>query len=98
MEWLAYSKNIVTQTLGFTDVTSLTHRVRPHVQQYNRQDGQDVNKYGVSGIAKASWLPENYLSKEQYIYYQTYLALDEILTDCARRIFLERLFCTDLDY
>jgi len=45
-------------------------------------------------IAKASWDPKVYLSPEQYKIMSENLALDEILTDAARRMFLERLVCT----
>ena len=97
MEWLAYAKPLVTSVLGFTNTTSLTHRVRPHIGQHQRNDAQEVNQLGAAGIAKASWTPEDYLTPVQYEQYQLRLALDEILTDAARRIFLERLVCTDLE-
>ena len=58
-----------------------------------RHDGQGENKLGAAGIQKASWNPETYLSKELYQRMSDTLALDEILNDMARRMFLERLVC-----
>jgi hypothetical protein len=75
----------------------LTRRVRPHINQHKRNDGQAENKLGAAGISKASWTPEEYLTPEQYKDFAEHLALDEILTDAARRIFLERLVCNDLE-
>jgi hypothetical protein len=97
MEWLAYAESQVRSVLGFQDTSSLTKRVRPHINQAKRNDGQEVNKLGAAGIVKASWDPKDYLTPEQYKNMSEYLALDEILTDAARRIFLEHLVCDDLD-
>eukprot|EP00538_Stauroneis_constricta_P004548 CAMPEP_0119555984 /NCGR_PEP_ID=MMETSP1352-20130426/8051_1 /TAXON_ID=265584 /ORGANISM="Stauroneis constricta, Strain CCMP1120" /LENGTH=466 /DNA_ID=CAMNT_0007602861 /DNA_START=144 /DNA_END=1541 /DNA_ORIENTATION=+ len=91
MEWLAYAPHHVHEILGFENTDALTERIRPHISQYKRNDGQEKNQLGAAGIAKASWTPENYLSKEQYKIMSEDLALDEILTDVARRMFLERI-------
>ena len=96
MEWLAYAKPQVEGVLGFKDTSSLTKRVRPHIGQHERDDGQEVNNLGAAGIAKASWTPKEYLTPEQYRDFSEHLALDEILTDAARRMFLERMVCGDL--
>ena len=95
MEWLAYAPKLVTGVLGFQDLSSLTTRVRPHIGQAKRNDGQEHNVLGAAGITKASWDPKNYLSSEQYKIMSEDLALDEILTDAARRMFLERIVCGD---
>jgi len=97
MEWLAYAKPQVTSVLGFENTSALTHRVRPHIASHKRNDGQEENKLGAAGISKASLTPEEYLTPEQYRDFAEHLALDEILTDAARRIFLERLVCNDLE-
>lgn len=96
MEWLAYGAPQVRSILGFDKVTSLTTRVRPHISQAKREDGQDKNRLGSASIAKASWVPKDYLDAKQYKKMSEDLALDEILTDVARRMFLERLVCEDL--
>jgi hypothetical protein len=96
MEWLAYAAKDVETVLGYKDTTSLTTRVRPHIAQAKRDDGQDTNKLGSAGIKKASWDAKAYLSAEQYKIMSENLALDEILNDIARRMFLERLLCTDV--
>ncbi|KAG7356280.1 hypothetical protein IV203_000966 [Nitzschia inconspicua] len=96
MEWLAYAPNHVQRVLGFRDTKTLTERVRPHIAQHKRDDGQERNVMGAAGIAKASWTPENYLPPETYTRMSHDLALDEILTDAARRMFLERLVCDDV--
>ena len=96
MEWLAYAPKHVKDVLGFQDTHTLTERVRPHIGQAKRDDGQEHNNMGAAGIAKASWTPEKYLPPETYKTMSRDLALDEILTDAARRIFLERLVCTDV--
>jgi hypothetical protein len=96
MEWLAYAPEHVRDVLGFKDATTMTERIRPHIQQAKRDDGQEHNQLGAAGIAKASWTPEEYLSAEQYKIMSEDLALDEILADAARRIFLERLVCDDM--
>jgi hypothetical protein len=95
MEWLAYSGTQVQSILGFNDLSALTTRVRPHITQAKRNDGQDTNKLGSASIAKASWDPKDYLDVEQYKKMSEDLALDEILTDVARRMFLERLVCEE---
>jgi hypothetical protein len=97
MEWLAYAESQVRSVLGFQNTSSLTKRVRPHINQAERNDGQEVNKLGAAGIAKASWDPKEYLTPEQYKDMSEHMALDEILTDAARRIFLEHLVCNDLN-
>lgn len=96
MEWLAYAPEHVRDVLGFQDTSTMTERIRPHINQAKRDDGQEHNELGAAGIAKASWTPENYLSKEQYKIMSEDLALDEILTDAARRMFLERIVCDDM--
>ncbi len=96
MEWLAYAPDHVRDVLGFQDTSTMTERIRPHINQAKRNDGQEHNQLGAAGIAKASWTPENYLSPEQYKIMSEDLALDEILTDAARRMFLERLVCDDM--
>jgi len=82
MEWLAYGKGPVETVLGFRDTSTLTRPVRPHNQRKQRSD---------------SWAPQDYLTPEQYQTFRENLALDEILTDAAHRLFLERLVCDDLD-
>ena len=96
MEWLAYGAPQVRSILGFNNVSALTTRVRPHITQAQRDDGQDKNKLGSASIAKASWVPKEYLDAEQYKKMSEDLALDEVLTDVARRMFLERLVCEDM--
>ena len=59
MEWLAYAPDHVTDVLGFQDTTTMTERVRPHINQFKRNDGQEHNSMGAAGISKASWTPEN---------------------------------------
>jgi hypothetical protein len=93
MEWLAYAKTTVEQELGFQDTSALIQRIRPHISQAKRNDGQDINNLGAAGIAKASWDPQKYLSQSQFKIMSEDLALDEILNDAARRIFLERMVC-----
>jgi hypothetical protein len=93
MEWLAYAKASIEQELGFQDTSALIQRIRPHISQAKRNDGQDINNLGAAGIAKASWDPKSYLSPSQYRIMSEDLALDELLNDAARRIFLERLVC-----
>lgn len=96
MEWLAYATTQVSSVLGFENTSALTHRVRPHIATNKRNDQQEENKLGAAGISKASYIPKDYLTPDQYRDFAQHLALDEILTDAARRIFLERLVCTDL--
>mmetsp|Transcript_42033 Transcript_42033/g.89502 ORF Transcript_42033/g.89502 Transcript_42033/m.89502 type:complete len:458 (-) Transcript_42033:278-1651(-) len=96
MEWLAYGAPQVQSILGFDDVSALTKRVRPHITQAQRNDGQEANEMGSASIAKASWVPKEYLDAEQYKKMSEDLALDEVLTDVARRMFLERLVCEDM--
>lgn len=95
MEWLAYAGPQVRSILGFDDISALTTRVRPHITQAKRDDGQDKNNLGSASIAKASWVPKEYLDAKQYKKMSEDLALDEVLTDVARRMFLERLVCVD---
>ena len=80
LEWLPYSTNMVREVLGFTH--EVPNAVRPHIQQAPRQD-------------TTSWKPENHLTPEQYQSFCKDLALDAILTDAARRIFLERVVCRE---
>lgn len=80
MEWLAYAEDPVQKVLGFHDTSVLSKRVRPHNQR-KRND---------------SWIPSEYLTKEQYEFFSVNLALDEILTDAAHRLFIERLVCEDI--
>lgn len=96
MEFLAYAETHVQNVLGFRDTSTLTERVRPHIGQAKRNDGQEHNNMGAAGIAKASWTPENYLPPELYTRMSHDLALDEILTDAARRMFVERIVCDDV--
>jgi hypothetical protein len=96
MEWLAYAAPQVKSILGFDDVSALTTRVRPHITQAKRDDGQEHNSLGSASIKKASWDPKEYLDAAQYKKMSEDLALDEILTEVARRMFLERLVCEDL--
>lgn len=96
MEWLAYAPKHVTDVLGFKNTNILTKRIRPHINQAKREDGQEQNVMGAAGIAKASWTPENYLPKDLYERMSIDLALDEILTDAAKRMFLERIVCDDV--
>ena len=93
MEWLAYAGPLVTSVLGWDDLSALTTRVRPHIGQAKREDGQDKNALGSASIKKASWVPEEYLDAAQYKKMSEDLALDEALTEVARRMFLERLVC-----
>jgi hypothetical protein len=95
LEWLAYAGKAIQRELGFQDTSGLTKRVRPHISQFKRNDGQETNKLGAAGVAKASWTPEDYLDAETYRIMSQDLALDEILTDVARRMFLERLVCQE---
>ncbi|KAL3823126.1 hypothetical protein ACHAXA_006456, partial [Cyclostephanos tholiformis] len=95
MEWLAYAGPQVRSILGFDNTSALTTRVRPHITQARRDDGQDRNNLGSASIAKASWVPKEYLDAKQYKKMSEDLALDEVLTDVGRRMFLERLVCED---
>lgn len=97
MEWLAYAGPLVSSVLGWDNLTALTTRVRPHIGQAKREDGQDKNSLGSASIKKASWVPEEYLDAAQYKKMSEDLALDEVLTDVARRMFLERLVCERRD-
>ena len=78
-----FSSNTIisTDVLGFKNTETLTERVRPHINQAKRKDGQEHNNMGAAGIAKASWTPEKYLPPELYNRMSHDLALDEILTD-----------------
>ena len=96
MEWLAYSHDEVRSILGFQDTSVLIQRVRPHIGQAKRDDGQETNKLGAAGITKASWDPKDKLTPIQFKEMSEGLAMDEILTDAARRMFLERLVCADV--
>lgn len=81
MEYLSESSvvEMLQTTLGFTNVADVIQkRVRPHNQKISRQD---------------SWSAQSYLTPEQYRWMQPTLALDEIVTDAARRMFFERALC-----
>lgn len=79
MELLPYSERMVQEVLQFKRTTILTQKIRPH--NTGKQHRTD------------SWIPEEYLSKQQYSIMSQSLVYDEILYDVARRIFLERLVC-----
>ncbi|GKY90442.1 hypothetical protein MPSEU_000018000 [Mayamaea pseudoterrestris] len=96
MEWIAYAETSIQGILGFMDTSAVTQRVRPHITQAKRTDNQEHNVLGAAGIAKASWTPKDYLTPEQYKEMSEGLAMDEVLTDVARRLFLERLVCHDM--
>ena len=96
VEWLAYGGHQVRQILGFQDTSALTTRVRPHIGQAKRDDGQEKNNLGSASIKKASWVPEEYLDADMYKKMSEDLAMDEVLTEVARRMFLERLVCEDM--
>ena len=81
MELLPYSEQLVQTVLGFRDTSILSQRVRPHNNGKNHRTD--------------SWTPEQLLTTEQYTKMSESLALDEILYDVARRIFLERLVCSN---
>jgi len=91
MEWLSYAAESVTKELGFRDTRALTKRVRPHISQAKRDGGETVS--GAATVRKASWVPEEVLSPKLYKLMSESLAIDEILNDVARRLFLERLVC-----
>ena len=108
MEWLAYAGPLVTQVLGFQDTSYLTERVRPHIQQAPRHDGPNANVLGARGVIQQTsnnkqqdgkdktsnnWKSKEMLVPELHVEMSQDLALDEILTDAARRIFLEHLVC-----
>jgi len=93
MEWLSYAGPLVTESLGFKDTSSLTKRVRPHVNQAKRDEDNVINNHGAAGISEASWSAEQKIGKSMFKIMSEDLALDEILNDAARRIFLERLLC-----
>jgi len=78
MEYLRFAAPLVEDILGFKDTSVLTKHVRPHNGQIKRQD---------------SLIPKDYLSPEQYRIMSESLALDEILTDAAQRLFWERIIC-----
>ena len=93
MEWLSYAGPLVTESLGFKDTSSLIKRVRPHEGNAKARDENNVNNHGAAGISEASWSAEQKLGKVMFKIMSEDLALDEILNDAARRIFLERLLC-----
>lgn len=95
MEWLAYAGPHVSAVLGFHNTAKLTQRVRPHLSQRQRPDQPDTNALGAAGTARAGWDPKTYLSPQQFNVMSESLALDMILTDAARRIFLERVVCAE---
>ncbi|KAL7564363.1 hypothetical protein ACA910_001514 [Epithemia clementina (nom. ined.)] len=109
MEWLAYAGPLVTRVLGFQDTSQLTQRVRPHIRQAPRKDdGLDHNVLGARAVIQdassiiandqhpdTSWKSKEMLAPELHRQMSEDLALDEILTDAARRIFLEHLVCQE---
>jgi hypothetical protein len=97
MEWMGYSTTQVESVLGFSNTALLAHRIRPYVGSFARNDGQEVNRLGASGIGLASWNPKNYLSDQQFQRMSEDLALDMILNEAARRMFLERMVCDGED-
>lgn len=94
MEWLGYTSDQVESVLGFTNTALLTHRIRP-VHFATRNDGQEFNRLGATGVGLSSWNPKDYLSPELYQRMSEDLALDMILNEAARRMFLERMVCSD---
>lgn len=78
MEYLRFGAPLVEHVLGFEDTSVLTTHVRPHNGQIKRKD---------------SLIPKEFLSPDQYKLMSESLALDEILTDAAQRLFWERLVC-----
>jgi hypothetical protein len=80
MEWLFSAAGPVQQVLGFPDKSVLTQAVPgTTAQRSETADGQ----------LAARGIP----ASEQYRIMSETLALDEILYDVARRLFLERLVC-----
>jgi hypothetical protein len=96
MEWLAYAGPSITSILGFNNTAAVTKRVRPHIEQRKRDDHAETNQLGAAGVKQGSWTPKDYLTPAQYKSYSENLAMDSILTDVARRLFLERVVCDDL--
>lgn len=97
MEWLAYASPLLQSVLGFHHTEGVTQRVRPHIVQAQRQGGKEFNHLGAAGIQSdgASWEPQEYLDSHTFRTMSEDLALDALLTDIARRIFLERTVCMD---
>jgi len=94
MEWLAYASNSIRDVLGFQDTSATQRRVRPFATGNRaRKDGGENNNLGAKGTEKTSWDPKTYLPKKTYYRMADDLAIDEILTDVARRFFLERIVC-----
>jgi len=94
MEWLAYSSPLINSILGFNNTSTVTKRVRPHaIGSKKRDDGHKENKLGAAGIDSSRWVPEVYLDARTYQRMREDLAMDEVLYDAARRLFLERLVC-----
>jgi hypothetical protein len=96
MEWLAYAQPLLQNVLGFQNTKGVVQRVRPHIVQAQR-DGGKQNHLGAAGIKTdvSSWEPEEYLDAYTYQTMSQDLALDSLLTDVARRMFLERTICGD---
>ena len=96
MEWLAYASPLLRDVLGFQQTQGITTRVRPHIAQAQRQ-GKEQNHLGAAGIQTdgASWDPREYLDSYTFKIMSEDLALDALLTDVARRMFLERTICMD---
>jgi hypothetical protein len=82
MEWLSDGEKMIQTVLGFTNTQTIRRTVRPHNNGLQRTDSFN-----------ARTLLQN---NATYQLLRQSLALDEILTDVARRLFLERLVCPDL--
>jgi hypothetical protein len=82
MEWLSDAERMIQTVLGFTNTQTIRRKVRPHNAGLQRTDSFN-----------ARTLLQN---NATYQLLRQSLALDEILTDVARRLFLERLVCPDL--
>ena len=85
IDWLSYSTAMIQEIMGFEkiDEDELTNVVRPHIHQAPERNEAEKTKYDA----------KSYLSEEMYASMNHDLALDEILTDIAKRLFLERLVC-----
>ena len=95
MEWLAYSAPLLQSVLGFHHTEGVTRRVRPHIVQAPRPGDAEYNPLGAAGIQSdgASWEPETFLDPQTFETMSQDLALDALLNDVARRMFLERTVC-----
>jgi hypothetical protein len=82
MELLPYSEPLIHDILQFHNTSLLQQRIFP--VKYAVQQRSD----------RTTGMTEHDLSPEEYSIISESLALDEILYDVARRVFLERLVCT----